>query len=118
MFNIISVAVLVACFSVGAFFAGFWYGKSLVGINKTYVLTENLSVDAKGVGGSEGLIPMGTHLYEYKQLHEISTYVLFVNIKGDQGLVEYSGEGRYGYVSPLSGYFEFDDGKSETEKQQ
>ena len=102
MVKIIAAATIIVFISVLSFWVGAWWEKSHIAKWSKSELTSSIEVQLSP--NNVGSLPAGTVLYEYRELPEITTYVVFVNLKERNILGEVIEENRENVVSPLSGY--------------
>ncbi len=70
----------LAAVAVGSFFAGWFAREHRLLDAQRYVLRSPLKLSGSA-GNSDGVLPAGTVLYPYRNLPEISTFMVFVNTK-------------------------------------
>ena len=96
--TVLGILVLIAL----SFFAGvYWKGKTLGNAQKLEV---KIPLEMQVSPDNRGTIPAGAILYKYRDLPEISTYYLFVNLKERDALAQYSEENKFNLVIPVTAY--------------
>lgn len=96
--SVVCVAILLV---VCSFAMGVQWKKYTLGQASKVVLTTALTIQ---VPGNEGILPKGTVLYRYKELPEITTYYMFVNLKERNVTTQYAGVEKFNLIAPVDAY--------------
>ena len=103
MSTIIYCAILIAV-AVVSFVSGVYYKKLTIAETDMFTVTNPLKIEVMDGSGLTGIIPANTVMYKFRDLPEISTYFMFVNLKYIDQLVPYPKQRKFNTVVPVSAY--------------
>lgn len=103
MSTIIYGVILIAV-AAAAFASGVYYKKLTIAETEMFVVKNPLQLEVMDGSGFTGVIPANTVMYKFRDLSEISTYFMFVNLKYIDQLEPYPKQRKFNTVVPVSAY--------------
>ncbi len=103
MSTIIYGVILIAV-AAAAFTSGVYYKKLTIAETEMFIVKNPLKLEVMDGNGFTGVIPANTVMYKFRDLSEISTYFMFVNLKYIDQLEPYPKQREFNTVVPVSAY--------------
>ncbi len=97
-------SVILIAVAATAFASGVYYKKLTIAETEMFVVTKSLKLEVMDGSGFTGVIPANTVMYKFRDLPEISTYFMFVNLKYIDHLEPYPKQRKFNTVAPVSAY--------------
>ena len=100
----ISYSLILIVVAVAAFAGGVYYKKLTIAETDMFVVINPLKFEIMNESGVTGVIPANTVVYKFRDLPEISTYFMFINLKYTDQLEPYSKQRKFNTIVPVSAY--------------